>query len=268
MQTKAMFFSDNINGLPAELVADILSYLDIADLLHLSTMSRTLRAILSNHNLNPWRNPLTHLLDRQTHPSILANISSYALIFPKANWITILTRSDPRFLLYECVIPHISDSDWQTAFEARFLPSWRRWKKDNFPWKSAFLRALALVTHRLESHCNVFQAWTKYIVLNRNGSANELDASSRDLDVFRTYDQLKLQANLIHLETCQHVISRLFIHPSLTIVTVSARSSSTWRMLESLLSVPGRNPVVLLRSTLTHIICAVDHVITIEMSPN
>src|ERR1700754_2322333 len=104
-----MFLSDNTDGLPAELMADILSYLDIQDLLHLSTTSRTLRVVLSNPNLNPWRAPLMRLLDRQTYPSVLVNISSYPDVFPATNWTTILTRSDPRFLLYECVIPHLTD---------------------------------------------------------------------------------------------------------------------------------------------------------------
>lgn len=217
-----MSLSDNSEGLPAELIADILSHLEIHDLIRLSNVSRTLRIVLSDANLNPWRAPLLRLLDRQTAPSVLANISDSVNVFPSANWTIILSRSDPRFLLYECVIPHLAENEWQTAFETRFLPSWKKWKKEDMKWREAFLRTLALVSHRLESHCKVNQAWTKYIVLNRNGSANELDASSRDLDMFRTYDSLRFQANLARVETTTRVILQL---PDVRIVAIGTREA-------------------------------------------
>jgi len=176
-------------GLPPELVADILSYLEIPDLICLTTLF-PLRLVLSSPSLNPWRIPVLRLLDRESRPSDLANIAAFHYVFPRSNWTPILSRTDPRFLLYDCVIPHLSERTWQTAFETRFLPSWKRWKK-GMKWREAFLRVLAIVSHKLESYCKVDQAWTKYIVLNRNGSANELEVSSRDLDVEHTFDQLK-----------------------------------------------------------------------------
>jgi hypothetical protein len=135
-----MSLSVNSEGLPAELVADILSYLEVQDLFRLTTTSRTLRVVLADANLNPWRAPLLRLLDLQTSPSILANISDFRHVFPDANWTIILSRSDPRFLLYQCVLPRLTDSKWQVAFEARFLPSWKKWKKENMTWREAFLR--------------------------------------------------------------------------------------------------------------------------------
>ena len=130
----------NIDCLPVELIVEIFSCLDVSDLINVSSVSRSLRSILADHNLNPWRTPLLRLLDTQTFPNEIENISDHNLIFPRANLVIILSRSDPRFLEYKCVIPHLSESDWEAAFEARYLPSWRRWKKKNMRWREAFLR--------------------------------------------------------------------------------------------------------------------------------
>jgi len=61
-------------------------------------------------------------------------------------------------------------------------------------------RVLHQIWHRSCTSCTANEAWTKYIVLNRNGSANQLEASSRNFDPTVIFDFMRLQQNMLHLE--------------------------------------------------------------------
>jgi len=53
------------------------------------------------------------------------------------------------------------------------------------------------------------EAWTKYIVLSRTGSANQLESSSRTFDPVRLYEQIKYQSNQEHRDTQVRVVLQL-----------------------------------------------------------
>lgn len=42
--------------------------------------------------------------------------------------------------------------------------------------------------------CTTDESWTKYIVLNRNGSANELQSSSRSFNPMTIFNEIKYVA--------------------------------------------------------------------------
>jgi hypothetical protein len=44
---------------------------------------------------------------------------------------------------------------------------------------------------RSTTHCTSEEGWTKYITLNRNGSANLLEAASRTFNPIHIFDELK-----------------------------------------------------------------------------
>lgn len=134
------FTKNKFTQLPPDILADIMSHLEILDLTHLSVLSQTLRTVLSDSNLNPWRLPLSTLLACNTSPSVLASIAVYQQVIPPDNWIMILSRTDSQFLLYKCELPRLSENIWQAAFEARYLPSWKKWKRERMKWREAFLR--------------------------------------------------------------------------------------------------------------------------------
>lgn len=65
------------------------------------------------------------------------------------------------------------------------------------------------VGHRSTTSCTADEAWTKYIVLNRNGSANELEITSRNFNPLVLFNEMKLQNNLAHLETRVRLVVEL-----------------------------------------------------------
>ncbi|KAH7916270.1 hypothetical protein BJ138DRAFT_596179 [Hygrophoropsis aurantiaca] len=90
-------------------------------------------------------------------------------------------------------------SEWEECFRRRFLPSWTRWKQNS--WRETFTKVLHRVWHRSHTSCTTDESWTKYVVLNRSGSANELEAASRSFNSLVIFNEMKLQNNLAHLET-------------------------------------------------------------------
>ncbi|KAF7432886.1 hypothetical protein PC9H_004830 [Pleurotus ostreatus] len=217
--------SKTFESLPVELIADILGELDLESLVKLAYLSRRLHTIASDASINPWRRPILRTLRCLPHSSSTDAISpstsrprSYTStistmlyetplrtlgvrsVVPRQNWVEILSIANPGYLLYHAVIPNMSDREWEECFKRRFLPGWRRWKNDG-NWREAFLKMLHRVQHRSSVSCTSDEAWTKYIVLNRNGSANELENSSRNFNPLAMFNELKLQNNLAHLET-------------------------------------------------------------------
>ncbi|KAF5363744.1 hypothetical protein D9756_000194 [Leucocoprinus leucothites] len=196
-----------LEAFPVELIADILGELDLASLVTCSCLSRRLRCVASDPALNPWRKPILRNLQSHNYEPALKHLSVRTAV-PRHNWIDILSVARPPFLLFDATLPNLKEPEWEECFLRRFLPGWRKWRKDG-SWRQAFLKMLHRVWHRSVTSCTTDEAWTKYILLNRNGSANELQMSSRNFSPIAIFNELKLQNNLTHLETWRRVILEL-----------------------------------------------------------
>ncbi|KAI9068514.1 hypothetical protein FKP32DRAFT_1561537 [Trametes sanguinea] len=194
--------NNSLEALPVELVADILGELDIASLVTVSYLSRRLRAVASEPSLNPWRRPILRNLvySESEYEPALKHLSVRQTV-PRQNWVEILTLGKAEYLLFEMTLPNLKEAEWEECFRRRFLPGWVNWKNDAGTWKAAFLKVLHRMWHRSHSSCTAEEAWTRYIVLNRNGSANTHDASSRNYNPLTVFHEIKLQNNLAHLMT-------------------------------------------------------------------
>ncbi|KAH8094859.1 hypothetical protein BXZ70DRAFT_340943 [Cristinia sonorae] len=194
----------HLEALPVELIADILAELDLSSLILVSYLSRRLHAISSDPSLNPWRQPILRNLQSapdESYELAMRHLSVRQTV-PRQNWLEILSVARAGWILYEATLPNLKEQDWEECFKRRFLPGWQKWKKDG-SWKEAYLncRILGRVHHRSHSSCTADEAWTKYIMLNRNGSANEMEANSRNFNPMVLFNEYKLQNNLNHLET-------------------------------------------------------------------
>lgn len=168
-----------LEALPVELVADVLSELDITSLITVSYLSRRLRAVASEPSLNPWRKPiLRNLLNPSGEYEPALRHLSVRQTVPRHNWVEILTLGRAEYLLFEMTLPNLKDEEWEECFLRRFLPGWVKWKKEG-TWKAAFLkyvlplslnqglrraclcRILHRVYHRSHSSCTAEEAWTQ-----------------------------------------------------------------------------------------------------------
>ncbi|KIL00509.1 hypothetical protein PAXRUDRAFT_129640 [Paxillus rubicundulus Ve08.2h10] len=192
--------------LPVELLAEIFSELDLESLITVSSLSRRLRSVTSDPSLNPWRRPILHNLRHGIYEKCFYHLGSRSIV-PRQNWIPILTFASPSFLLFESTLPNLKSSEWEESFRRRFLPGWVKWKENS--WRVAFMKVLYRVWHRTRSACTSDESWTKYIVLNRNGSVNELEASSRTFNPLAVFNAIKTQNNLAHLPTQIRVVLEL-----------------------------------------------------------
>ncbi|KAG6878572.1 hypothetical protein C0993_003027 [Termitomyces sp. T159_Od127] len=125
-------------SLPVDLIADIFGELDIKSLITTSMVSKRLRDIVSDPSLNLWRRPILRVLRSGNYESSLRNLSVRSTV-PRQNWVEILSLASPSFLLYEATLPNLTSEEWEECFKRRFLPGWRRWKKDG-TWKKAYLK--------------------------------------------------------------------------------------------------------------------------------
>ncbi|KAN0132568.1 hypothetical protein V8E53_009584 [Lactarius tabidus] len=196
-----------LESLPVELITAILEELDLASLVIVSSLSRRLHSISSDRSLNPWRTPILRNLHSGTYEPSLRHLSVRTTV-PRQNWIEILSRALPRFLLFETTLPNIKEADWQECFRRRFLPGWQKWKRES-SWHETFKKLLYRVWHRSMTTCTSDESWTKYIVINRNGSANELEGTSRNFNPLAIFNDMKLQSNLAHLETHIRLVVQL-----------------------------------------------------------
>jgi len=168
-------------SLPVELIADILGELDLESLITLSCLSRRLRDIASDPSLNPWRRPILRTLGSGQYEDSLKHLSVRCTV-PRQNWVEVLTLAHPSFILFEATLPNLKIIEWEECFNRRFLPGWRKWKKDG-TWKAAYLksvfyfwytsrvfksrygpvRMLHRVGHRGGTSCTADEAWTKSV---------------------------------------------------------------------------------------------------------
>ncbi|TDL29843.1 hypothetical protein BD410DRAFT_780342 [Rickenella mellea] len=193
--------------LPVELIAVILSELDLKSLITVSYLSRRLHRVVSDATLNPWRGPISRNLSSGTYEECLRSLSVRSIV-PRQNWVDILSTARFDFLLFEATLPNLPESTWEQCFKRRFLPGWMKWKKEG-KWREVFSKMLIRLWHRTTTFCTVEEAWTKYIVLNRNGSANLLEGSSRTFNPLAIFNEMKLQNNLAHLETSIRLVVQL-----------------------------------------------------------
>ncbi|KAI0033750.1 hypothetical protein K488DRAFT_47005 [Vararia minispora EC-137] len=204
--------TSQLQGLPVELITAILEELDLPSLITVASLSSRLRSVASDPYLNPWRKPIVRALNHDTcegcteQLAALQHLSERSIV-PRQNWIEVLTLASPSFILLDATLPNMQQADWETCFKRRFLPGWVKWKRDH-SWREAYkrrsmtcCRTLTRVWHRSQTSCTAEEAWTKYITLNKNGSANELEVSSRSFNPLNIFNDMKIQSNLAHLET-------------------------------------------------------------------
>lgn len=134
-RTMAMAFE----SLPVELIADILSELDLASLVTISYLSRRIHSIASDSSLNPWRSPIIRNLKSGYYEPAFNNLC-VRYIVPRQNWVEILSLARPEFLLFHATLPNLKAYEWEECFRRRFLPGWRKWRKDGGSWKEAFMK--------------------------------------------------------------------------------------------------------------------------------
>lgn len=143
--TKLLASTPNMKfeSLPVELIAEILGELDITSLITVSYLSRRLHNITSDSSLNPWRKPILRNLrtcrDAPYEPC-LRHLSVRHTV-PRQNWVEIMTLARAEWLLFEATLPNLKEVEWEECFNRRFLPGWRKWKKDG-TWKQAFLKCV------------------------------------------------------------------------------------------------------------------------------
>ncbi|KAI0692261.1 hypothetical protein BC835DRAFT_1416653 [Cytidiella melzeri] len=198
-------------SLPVELIAEILGELNLTSLVLVSYLSRRLHTIASDSSLNPWRRPILrnmHHTGGAPYEPCLKTLSVRHTV-PRHNWVEILSLARAEWLLFEATLPRLKEWEWEECFKRRFLPSWRKWKKEDGTWQGTFLKILHRVWHRANTSCTSDEAWTRYIVLRRNGVANELQSASRNFEPVVIFDDLKLQNNLDHLPTRVRLVVEL-----------------------------------------------------------
>ena len=215
-----------LQSLPVELLAEIFSELDLDTLIVVSCVSRRLRAVTADASLNPWRRPILRSLQRCVYEKSLLHLSVRSTV-PRQNWIEILTRAPPNFLLFDSTLPNLKSSEWEVCFRRRFLPGWTKWKKDS-SWSETFMKfvlfqwmvLLPLINLPLEyftvsgtevglpalpmslgpSHYSFnliptsatdFRPHPRYVVVNRNGTLNVLEAASRGFDPVAIFHEMK-----------------------------------------------------------------------------
>jgi len=170
---------------------------------------------LTRSHLSPLPGAIGTLLDAgPPYPRVLAVLPSKRLFLPEQTgrlFLDTLIRARPKWILEEFEFSGWPDEIWRKAYEGRFLPSWKMYKKDNEGWRAAFLRVLGRVEHRALG-CTHEESWTvsqisyvivgmkererwtdeqRWITLHRNGSASINRFYSRTFDPYDIAAELK-----------------------------------------------------------------------------
>lgn len=134
-----------LESLPVELIADILSELDLSTLVTISHLSHRLRLVVSEPSLNPWRRPILRNLRSPdgAYEPCFKHLAVRTTV-PRQNWVEILSLARAEYLLFEATLPSVRESEWEESFRRRFLPGWTKWKKDGDSWKAVFMKYVAL----------------------------------------------------------------------------------------------------------------------------
>lgn len=137
----------HLQDLPVDIIAGILSELDLKSLVTVAYLSTHLRVIASDTSLNPWRRPILRNLHSKNFESELAHLSVRSIV-PRQNWIEILSIAPASYLLFEATLPNLPAADWEECFRRRFLPGWQKWKKDT-PWREAYMKCVSLLSTKI-----------------------------------------------------------------------------------------------------------------------
>lgn len=131
--------------LPVELIADVLSELDLDSLIIISYLSRRLHDIVSDPSLNPWRKPILRSLRSSQNEGSSGSLKHLSVrrIVPRHNWIEILSLASPSFILLDATLPNLRSEEWEECFNRRFLPGWRKWHKEG-SWKATYLECVKI----------------------------------------------------------------------------------------------------------------------------
>ena len=117
-------------------------------LITISQLTRRLHTIAADPSLNPWRQPI--LRNLQLPPGVpyeeqLRSLSVRNTV-PRHNWVEIVSLARAEWLLFEATLPRLQESEWEECFKRRFLPGWRKWKKEDTTWQATFLKYVAATT--------------------------------------------------------------------------------------------------------------------------
>jgi hypothetical protein len=159
-----------LHDLPVELLSLTLGFLDLVSLKNASESCRLLRAICSDHVLNPWHYPVRRAInmlfadglakgesqaisEHQEYPAnipttslesqelaVLSALGEFSAV-ARSTLVDILVLSPPRFLLYCASRSNMTRSMWEDAFRRRFLPSWAHiLERQKWSWREGFFR--------------------------------------------------------------------------------------------------------------------------------
>lgn len=71
-------------------------------------------------------------------PDVSLTNLSVRNIVPRQNWVEVLVRAKPEWILFEATLPSLKEAEWEECFSRRFLPNWKKWRKEG-RWRQAFL---------------------------------------------------------------------------------------------------------------------------------
>ena len=71
----------------------------------------------------------------------LVNLSVRNIV-PHKTWIEVLAIANPEWILYQIALPNLREAEWEDCFTRRFLPGWKKWKKEG-RWRPTFLASVA-----------------------------------------------------------------------------------------------------------------------------
>jgi hypothetical protein len=172
LEPRTMATTCCVDSLPVELLTGVFSLLELHQLLTVAQTCRLWRAVCSDPLLNPFRDPIAHILEDQCQLEsektggmrYLRTLSAFQWI-PNRNWVEILVMASPHFILFEWNVPNISEEQWEEAFRLRFPPSWTKWRRDR-RWRAAFLKSIRLsifnnVTDHIAQNADAYMASIK-----------------------------------------------------------------------------------------------------------
>lgn len=67
----------------------------------------------------------------------LTNLSMRNIV-PRKNWVEVIVKAPADWILFKASLPNLTDEEWEECFSRRFLPGWKKWKKEE-RWRHAFL---------------------------------------------------------------------------------------------------------------------------------
>lgn len=100
---------------------------------------------LTQSHLSPFPKAIHDaLIAGPPYPHLLGILPSLRSFLPTDDdgrlFIDILVRAKPRWILERLEMGHWRESIWEQAFERRFLPGWKAFKKEDDTWRAIFLR--------------------------------------------------------------------------------------------------------------------------------